>query len=250
MTTPELLVRCDALKQQFDRYRPLAPQTAQSLRDYFKVGLTYTSNALEGNTLTETETKIIIEDGLTIGGHPLREIYEATGHAKAYDEIYELTDRNAPLTEADVLRLHALFYGQIDEDNAGKYRRVQVFISASNFPLPPPQEVPQLMSEFVQWYNRAEHTTMHPVLLAATAHLKFVFIHPFIDGNGRLARLLVNLALLRAGYQICIIPPILRNDYMRHIETAHTDPDPFFGFIAERVIETQREILRLFNDGE
>jgi len=237
---------CEANKARLDTFRPLPPETAKSLRDYYRIGLTYSSNALEGNSLTESETKVVIEDGLTIGGKPLRDIHEATGHARAYDFLYELT-QDRPLREADILKLHELFYTDIDKPHAGHYRSVRVFISGSSHPLPVPAKVPILMLDFVAWFNKHEGR-MHPVEFAALAHLKFVFIHPFVDGNGRVARLLMNLALMRAGYQISIIPPILRSEYIANLEQGHVTTEPFVRFILNRVTETQRELLRLLGD--
>ena len=237
---------CDRLKARIDDFRPLPPQTAKSLRDYYRIGLAYSSNALEGNNLTESETKVVIEDGLTIGGRPLRDVYEAVGHANAYDYLYELVGRH-PLKEADVLELHRRFYEKIDGAEAGHYRRVRVFISGSRHRLPAPQDVPGKMAAFVDWFNAGE-AAMHPVAFAALAHKRFVFIHPFVDGNGRVARLLMNLALLRAGFSIAIIPPILRSEYIHSLEAAHAAEGQFVEFIRARVEETQRELLRLFGE--
>ena len=132
---------CDIYAARLAALRPLPVATLKSLREYYRVGLTYTSNALEGNSLTESETKVVIEDGLTIGGKPLRDIYEATGHAKAYDFLYELS-KERPVSESDILELHRLFYSQIDKDNAGAWRTVPVFISGSHRVLPAPDKVP------------------------------------------------------------------------------------------------------------
>ncbi|WNY22766.1 hypothetical protein MmiHf6_00510 [Methanimicrococcus hongohii] len=225
-------------------YRPLPKETLKSLKDYYRVGLTYSSNALEGNSLTESETKIVIEDGLTIDGKPLRDIYEAVGHAKAYDYIWELASRKI-LEEEDILLLHRFFYEMIDSKNAGTYRQVPVFISGSEYSVTPFKEIEKEMKAFVKWFNQTEHK-MNPVEFAAHVHKKFVFIHPFIDGNGRLARLLMNLSLLRNKYSIALIPAILRSEYIRTLETAHINDVPFKEFIADRVIETQNDLLRLF----
>ena len=223
--------------------RPLAPETLKSLRDYYRVGLTFTSNALEGNSLTESETKVVIEDGLTIEGKPLRDVYEAVGHAKAYDHIYQLATRKT-LEEEDILTLHNLFYQQIDTAQAGQYRNVTVFISGSSYAVTPPQKIAVEMKKFVTWFNKKEAKT-NPVEFAALVHEKFVFIHPFIDGNGRLARLLMNLALLRNEYSIALIPVILRHEYIVALELAHTDDTRFKEFIADRIIATQLDLLRL-----
>lgn len=234
---------CDAYAARIAALRPFPKETLKSLRDYYRVGLTYSSNALEGNSLTESETKVVIEDGLTIGGKPLKDVYEATGHARAYDFLYKLTKKD-PVNEENILKIHRLFYGQIDKNNAGVWRKVRVFISGSHRVLPAPEKVPGLMSAFVKWME-AHEGKMHPVKFAALVHQKFVYIHPFVDGNGRVARLLMNLALLRADWTLAIIPPICRHEYIATLEKAGRQPAPFVRFISERVCETQKELLRL-----
>jgi len=238
--------QADENNRQISGFRPLPPETVKSLREYYRVGLTYTSNALEGNSLTESETKVVIEDGLTIEGKPLRDTYEAVGHAKAYDYIYQLTNKRN-ITESDILTLHKLFYQQIDAENAGKYRTVKVYISGSRYAVSRVSKIQDEMNKLVAWYNENEKK-LHPVELAATLHLRLVFIHPFIDGNGRMARLLMNLALLRNGYTIAIVPTVLRHEYIYSLEKAHTEPNIFISFIADRVINTQVELLRLLKN--
>lgn len=228
--------------------RPFPEETARSLREYYRVGLTYTSNALEGNSLTESETKVVIEDGLTIGGKPLRDVYEAAGHAKAYDFLYRLLGKQS-VEEGDILELHRLFYSQIDKARAGAWRTVRVFLSGSRRVLPPPEKVPGLMAGFVEWMAGKEGK-LHPVEFAALAHLKFVCIHPFVDGNGRVARLLMNLALLRAGWSLAIIPPICRAEYIAALEKSGRQTAPFVLFVRDRVKETQRELLRLLGKSD
>jgi Fic family protein len=185
---------------------------------------------------------------LTIEGKPLRDHYEAVGHAKAYDYIYNITEKDA-LTEEDILSLHRLFYQQIDAEKAGHYRNVKVYISGSRYAVAAVSKIPDEMQKLVRWYNENEKK-LHPVELAATLHQRFVFIHPFVDGNGRVARLLMNLALLRNGYPIAIIPAILRHEYIYSLETAHTRPEVFTDFIADRVIATQLDLLRLMRDDD
>lgn len=239
----EKLQKAAANNRLIQAYRPFADETLASLKSYYRVGLTWSSNALEGNSLTESETKVVIEDGLTIEGKPLRDVYEAVGHAKAYDFVYQLVARKE-LTEADVLMLHQLFYQQISAQQAGQYRTVPVFISGSNYAVTPPNKVAAEMKKFVDWFNKNENK-LNPVEFAAIAHKKFVFIHPFIDGNGRVARLLMNLALLRHDYTIAIIPAVLRREYIAALEQAHVSDTVFTDFIADRVITTQHDLLRL-----
>ena len=237
------LQRCDELKKKLDALRPFPAETLKSLREYYRVGLTYSSNALEGNSLTESETKVVIEDGLTVQGKPLHDVYEALGHAEAYDHL-QFMAADKLLEVADILKLHELFYRRIDPSQAGKFRTVPVFISGSHYPLPLPEQIPVLMDKFLMWYQQNE-TELHPLELAALAHQKFVFIHPFVDGNGRVARLLMNLVLLRFGYPITIIPPILRLEYIATLEKAHRNTNDFIQFIIARETETLRELLRL-----
>ena len=240
--------KADENNRLLSAYRPLPPETLKSLREYYRVGLTYTSNALEGNSLTESETKVVIEDGLTIEGKPLRDHYEAVGHAKAYDYIYQIIEKEG-LSEDDILSLHRLFYQQIDPENAGKYRNVKVYISGSRYAVSAVSRIPAAMQKLIKWYNQNEKK-LHPVELASELHKQFVFIHPFIDGNGRMARLLMNLSLLRNGYTIAIIPAMLRHEYIYSLETSHTRPEVFTAFIADRVIATQLDLLRLMRDDD
>ncbi|OGX43929.1 MAG: cell filamentation protein Fic [Omnitrophica WOR_2 bacterium RIFCSPLOWO2_12_FULL_46_30] len=239
----EILKEIDKLQEEINAYRPLPPNTLKQLKEYYRVGLTYTSNALEGNSLTETETKVVLEDGITIGGKPIKDYYEALGHSEAYDYIYKLA-KGKEIVEDDIKKLHKLFYYRIDAARAGKYRKEKVFISGSKYTLPSPGQVPELMSEFIGKVENLEKEN-HPVEYCALVHKKIAFIHPFIDGNGRVARLSMNLILLQKGYSIAIIPPILRRDYIQALEKAHTDDKDFREFIAGVVRETQKDYLRL-----
>ena len=239
----ELLQKIDELQSEINRFRPLPEETLKSIRQYYKIGLTWSSNAIEGNTLTESETKVVLEDGLTIGGKPLRDHVEAQGHAEAFDFMLHSVDKKE-ISEKDILQFHRLFYLKIDEANAGQYRKEQVFISGSKYPLPSPDQIGKLMKELIAKIQQ-NRKTIHPVMAAARAHLDFVFIHPFIDGNGRVARLLLNLLLLQKGYNMALISPVRRPDYIASIETAHTDALPYLQLIARSIIETQKDYLRM-----
>ncbi|MGI6130231.1 MAG: Fic family protein [bacterium] len=239
----DLFQEIDRQKDEINAHRPFEGELLHQLRNYYKIGLTYASNALEGNSLTEMETKIVLEDGLTVGGKPIRDYYEATGHGRAYDYIYSMIT-GGEVSEEQIKTVHRLFYSLIDDSQAGKYREQRLFISGSNYVPPEPKAVPELMAKFVSWLNDSKEK-YHPVEYAALTHKKFVFIHPFVDGNGRVARLIMNLCLLRAGYTIAIIPPILRGEYISLLEKAHDNDRDFVRFIAERVIETQKDYLRL-----
>ncbi len=170
--------------------------------------------------------------------------FEAVGHSDAFDFLLDHLKEKI-ISEALIKQLHHLFYFRIDEHNAGKYRSVKVYLSGSKYPLPVPEDVPNLMHDFIDEL-RTIRLQMHPVEFAALVHKKLVFIHPFIDGNGRVARLLMNLALLQDGYTITIIPPIMRADYFNALEKAHSDDSNFINFIATMVKETQQDYIRLF----
>jgi len=242
--TTSALKKIDALRATIDSHRPLDTHMLKQIKEYFRIGITYSSNALEGNSLTETETKIVIEDGITIGGKPVRDHLEALGHSEAYDLLFRLA-KNQEITEASVKELHRLFYYRIDAKQAGKYRKQRVIITGTDFIPPAPEIIPALMESFIAGLpeTKAHH---HPVEFAAIIHKELVTIHPFIDGNGRAARLLMNLALLQAGYPVTIIPPILRRDYLDTLNKTHKGDDgPFIKLIAGVCYESAKEYLRL-----
>ncbi len=235
----------DEYRLKIDSYRPLSAQVLAQIKNYFKISFTYSTNALEGNTLSLSETKIIIEDGLTIGGKPLKEHYEVVGGAGAYELLFELT-QNKAITEESILRLHKELYTPVNNEVAGKYRDCNVLITGSEFELPRFEAVPQLMKDFIAEIE-GKREELHPVALAAWLHERLVSIHPFVDGNGRTARLLMNLALMQAGFNIVTIPPVVRNDYIVALQTAQLDGDLelFTNFISEMVLEAQKEYLRI-----
>jgi Fic family protein len=142
--------------------------------------------------------------------------------------------------------MHRMFYTGIDAEAAGKYRDRPVFITGSKYEVCPVERIEEEMKNLFQWACSARNK-YHPVQFAAQLHKRFVFIHPFIDGNGRVARLLMNTALIQDGYMLAIIPPVLRHEYISLLERAHEDDQPFMDFIAERVLESEKEIMRLLN---
>ncbi len=245
----DILNKIDKLKKELDQYRPLSKKVLDQLKAYYRVGLTYSSNALEGNSLTETETKVVLEDGITIGGKPLKDHYEAMGHSEAYDLLYRLA-KEKKITEKDICHLHRLFYYRIDEGKAGEYRQEKVIITGTPFVPPTPKEVPVLMKAFVKNLSKWKKE-YHPVEYSARLHKELVTIHPFVDGNGRTARLLMNLSLLQAGYVITIIPPVVRSEYITALKKAQvkpTDHKPFVNFIARCVYESMSDYIRLLEN--
>lgn len=251
MANRDLLTKIDRNAAAIRAYRPLSESEVRELDAYYKIGTTYSSNALEGNSLTISETKVLLEDGITVGGKPIRDCYEATGHAKAYD--YMLTVARGgelSITEDVIRRLHRLFYHGIDPDAAGQYRTGQVFITGTEYVPPAAEDVPACMVTFVAELPQKQET-MHPVEFAAYAHRRLVDIHPFQDGNGRTARLLMNLILINQGYCIVSIPPVWRHDYITALQQAQRKRSPsdeaFVKLIAECELEAQRDYCRMFH---
>jgi Fic family protein len=228
MTTSNLQVTLKKLtdkKDQLQKLRPLSADYLKNLSEWFKVELTYNSNAIEGNTLNRRETALVIEKGVTVKGKTLTEHLEATNHAEAIDYVKDLAanTKQQDLTKQDVMNIHKLILQKIDDENAGKYRNVPVAIAGSDVELPDPLKVPELMEEFFTWLKNK--SDIHPVIVAADAHYKLVRIHPFVDGNGRTARLLMNLLLMQANYPITVIGNDKREDYINALEKAHMTGD-------------------------
>ena len=252
------MIDLNALYRDIDKYksaiqdkRPLSPEEVTGLENYYRIGNTYASNALEGNSLTLTETKILLEDGLTVAGKPLRDSFEAEGHAKAYDFMLEMSrEDDLVISEDKILRLHKLFYSGIDSEAAGKYREIAVFISGTEYVPPEAKHLPVRMKNFITELHKMK-SKIHPVELAAFAHLQVSNIHPFVDGNGRTARLLMNMILINSGYSIVSIPPVLSHDYITALKAAQRSVNPdvssFYGFIAACEIDGQKDLCRMLH---
>lgn len=219
----------DELKARLDSCRPLDRQVVQNLHENLVLQWTYHSNAIEGNTLTLKETKVALE-GITIGGKTLREHFEAINHRDAILLVDELVSKQQPLDEWTIKSLHQLVLKNIDTENAGCYRHVNVIISGAEHRPPQAVQVPELMAGFITWYGISVKS-MHPVELAARVHGEFVKIHPFADGNGRTARLLMNLELMKAGFPATVIDVSDRLAYYQALDAAHCTGD-YAGLIA------------------
>ncbi len=239
----DILNKISSLKSALDGYRPFSEHVVKQLKDYYRIGLTYTSNAIEGNTLTEAETKVIIEDGITIGGKSLREHYEAIGHAKAYDQIYSLLDK--PVSEEDILFLHKLFFEKIDSENAGSYRKKNVIITGTDYLPPDYQKVPELMKKHIKNLNMKPKKE-HPLIHASDLHAEIESIHPFTDGNGRIGRLLLSILCMKNVYCPVIIPPIRRAEYIAAMQKSNKgDLNSLRALVLSVVYEEMKSLKRL-----
>ena len=249
MTYANRIADAENLQQEINRHRLPKGQALKQLSEYLRIRLTWASNALEGNSLTETETKVVIEDGITIGGKPLKDHFEAIGHAEAFDYLQKLA-RRKEIAERDILKLHKLFYYRIDEANAGHYRKQNIIVTGTDFVFPAPRQLKELMAAFTDEIPRLR-AEKHSIEFAALLHTRLVTIHPFVDGNGRAARLLMNLALLQEGYPVTIIPPVLRGEYLASVRESNTgDITPFVNLLSSMVWESQRDYLRLLQSLE
>jgi Fic family protein len=219
--------KIDQLKLQLDSHRPLPEAVVRNLHDDLILRWTYNSNAIEGNTLTLMETKVVLE-GITIGGKSLREHFEAINHRDAILFVEELVQKGQRLTEWDIRNIHQLILKNIDADN---YRKVNVLISGATHTPPEHFMVAELMDRFISSVN----DNSHPVERAARIHVDFIGIHPFVDGNGRTSRLLMNLELMKSGYPPLVIPVEQRLRYYQALDKAHVKKD--YGDFIQLVVE-------------
>jgi Fic family protein len=225
----------DQLKIKLDALRPLPESVIKNLHEDLVLRWTYHSNAIEGNTLTLLETKIVLE-GITIGGKPLREHFEAINHRNAILYLEEIAQRKEPFSEWQIRNIHQLILKNIDDENAGRYRNVNVIIAGANHVPTDHLKVPERMRQFIDWYN-TDATQLHPIERAARIHADFVGIHPFIDGNGRTSRLLMNLELMKSGFPPCVIKVEQRLAYYAALDKLHMQHDysDFFALTCESV---------------
>ena len=212
MIEPRLLKRLETKKAQLDGFRPLPAAAINRLRDEILIEWIYNSNAIEGSTITLQETRLILETGLTVGGKSLREHFEVTNHKEAIQYVEDLVQNVEPITAFHVRQIHKLILTHIDDENAGSYRKTQVRIAGAPFIPPESWQITSLMAEWSDWVASAEGA-MHPIALAAQAHHRLVAIHPFVDGNGRTARVVMNLLLMRRGYPPTVILRANRRQY-------------------------------------
>lgn len=216
------------------------------LDKWLKTELAYTSNAIEGNTLTRKETEMAIEEKITSGAKPINDYLEAINHAKAFEFIKTSAQNNIKIDETYILQIHKIILSGIDDTNAGFYRSVRVRISSSQTILPNPLKVPDLMRDFSDWLVKKEDDML---IKAIEAHYRLVTIHPFVDGNGRTARLLLNSILLENGYMPIIIRTIDRRRYLSALETYQTkeNSEPYYKFMLSAMNRSLKMMIDLLD---
>ncbi len=210
----------DKKKEELVLRRPLSPNTVKSIRDKILLDWTYNSNAIEGNTLSLVETKVVLE-GITIGGKSLREHLEVINHRDAIHYVEEIVEKKDIFSQMQIKNIHRLVLKGINDEFAGTYRNENVIIAGAEHIPPNHFQIIDEMENFIKWYWEIA-TNIHPIERAARVHIDFVKIHPFIDGNGRTARLLLNLELMKEGFPPIIIRNEERVRYYNALDLAHT----------------------------
>lgn len=242
------LEEVDKLKKEWKKNKPVKGVQLTKMREHFDVSYTYESNRIEGNTLSLQETFLVVNDGLTISGKPLNEHLEAINHSEAIHFINELVEDKIELNAHRLKELHHLILKGIDRKNAGVYRNVDVRIGGSKHLPPAPVMLDKLMDDYFIYYQR-QKSHVHPILLAAEMHERLVSIHPFIDGNGRTSRLVMNMILLQHGYTTTIFKGSYedRMEYYKALEAVQVDNDPipFYSLTLKMVKQSLEEHLSL-----
>ncbi len=234
----------DKLNKKLNSKRPISKETLKSLKDSINLEWTYNSNGIEGNTLTLRETQIVLE-GITVGGKSLKEHLEVINHEQAILFLDDIVKDKEPITEWNIKNIHQLILKDIDSENAGKYREENVRIKGA-YHIPPDYIIiPELMEKLI--INYENWNKYHPIIRAALIHGELVKIHPFVDGNGRASRLVMNLSLMNSGYLPVIIKKNKRLEYYNALDKAHTTGDytDFVKLVNELEIEMLNKYLEI-----
>lgn len=245
MELKEMLRELDGRRAALGEARPLDPEQVKRAQYFFRLDAVWSSNAVEDNTITRDEADIIIGDGMTVGNHTLRELFETLGGASAYDFMYTLKN-GKPIQETDILKMHRLFAWNMPDIHPGRYRDCDVSttrMDLSEHVYPSKDRVPELMNDLMKWYD-ANRAKLHPAILAADLHAIFVAIHPFRDGNGRVGRLLANTVLIQNGFLPMGVPKVRKTEYNLKVAAFGRQKTPFRSFIAEMALMTMQDYMR------
>jgi Fic family protein len=244
--SPDLLQKIKNLDEEINIFRktPLDKIALEKLQEHFRTHHIYHSAGIEGNRLTLQETALVLKEGIDISGKPLKDSVEVKNLGLAFDFLYELAKQDTPITEHDIKQVHSIIVGHDESLSPGQYRDIGVIISGSEHTPPEPFEVPFKMLELFEWIN--ENESQNPIIVSAIAHHEFVKIHPFKDGNGRTARILLNLILLKKGYPICNIRRDERPKYYEALSLADSGHyEPIIEVIAENSTKLFAEYIRI-----
>ena len=265
----EILKEVDALKKQIDDMRPLPADVEGKIMQKLRLDWNYHSNAIEGNKLSFGETVAFLMEGITAKGKPLKDHLDIRGHNEAINFLLSIVKDTRPISEADIRALHKMILVEPYDVKAqttdglpttkrvtlGEYKilpnHVQTATGETHY-YATPEETPAKMQELMEWYAEvSSHSEIHPVVLAALFHHKFVSIHPFDDGNGRLSRILMNLILMQKGYPPVVIKMDDRQNYYALLSRADNgDGWPFIEYISERLVSSLQLYLKAANGGD
>lgn len=240
----------DSIKAKINAYRPIPQEVVAQIKEKFRIISTHSSCALDGISFSECETRTILEQGKAIGGKSLREHLEILGHSEAYDFLWEAARRGTTvITLDDLLKFHQLYYYRINKPQAGKLRKGKALSNSGEGEAAAPEQITALLEEFISSIPDLD-ATRHPVNLAALLYLRLMNIQPFIEGNGRIARFLMNLSLMQHGYYPIIIKPEMRHDYVTYMRVANKggDAQQFLKFISQMAYESHVEYLRVLQE--
>lgn len=234
------LERIQQKKAELDKLRPIPSYALKSIRESLTLEWTYNSNSIEGNTLTLQETKMVIEEGFTIKGKSLREHFEAVNHQEAIELVESLVSDQYILKETDILDVHGLVLQKIEKEFAGRFRTSGVRISGANFVPPNALRVDEYITELIDWTNTSD---LDIVLKSSIFHHRFVWIHPFFDGNGRTVRLLFNLLLMKEGFPPAII---LKNDRKKYYDALNTANNGDYSKLLLLILQALERSLNIY----
>ena len=244
-----LYKRVTAKKKELDSLRPLPRSALERLRKQFAIELAYNSNAIEGNSLTLSETRLVIEEGITVKGKPLREHFEALNHQKAFELLESFVREKRQLSEELIKEVHKVILSGIDDEYAGRYRDINVRIIGAVKSPPRFEKLPKRMQEFMGYVSKNPEK-LNILEMDAAIHYRLVEIHPFSDGNGRTARLIMNLYLMRHGYPITMVLKVDRRKYYDRLKKADLENiKPFTEFIARNIERSLDLYLDAFKSG-
>lgn len=239
----KILERLDEKKSKIDALRPLPSVVIKSITESIALEWTHHSTAIEGNSLTLQETKVVLEEGMTIRGKSLREHFEVVNHNEAIDYIIKLAKIDYQINERDILTVHELVMDRIEKDWAGRFRNLGVRIGGANFIPPNALKVYDYVHELIDWVNAQKK--LHPVVRATIFHHRFVYIHPFFDGNGRTVRLLFNLLLLKDGYPPAII---LKEDRKKYYDALNKANLGDYTKLLMLIMQAAERSLNIYNN--
>ena len=227
-------------KAELDKLRPIPTYALKSIKESMTIEWTYNSNSIEGNTLTLQETKMVIEEGFTIKGKSLREHFEAVNHQEAIEFVESLVSDSYILNEKDILNVHNLVLNKIEKDFAGRFRTSGVRISGANFVPPNALKIDDYITELIEWVNSSNKNFL---IKSAIFHHRFVWIHPFFDGNGRTTRLLFNLLLMKEGFPPAII---LKNDRKKYYDALNSANNGDYSKLLLLILQASERSLDIY----